>query len=265
MLHYPNINPVAFSIGSFPIYWYGLMYLVGFSICYAVLRFRAQQCPWRGFTADNVSDIIFYSALGVIIGGRVGFMVFYAWDELIQHPLQLIMVRQGGMSFHGGMIGVIISLWLYGRKINKSLPEITDFVLPALPLGLAAGRIGNFLNNELWGRVTDVPWGMVFPRAGELPRHPSQLYEFFLEGIVLFFILWLFSKKSRPRYAVSSLFLICYGLFRFWIEFYREPDAYAGYYFGWMTKGQMLSLPMIVVGMILMVYAYRRRPVCNLT
>lgn len=266
MLVYPNINPVAFSIGSFQIYWYGLMYLVGFTACYLVLNWRLQREPWRGFmTNTQLSDMLFYTTLGVIIGGRLGFMIFYFWDDVIHHPLQILMVRQGGMSFHGGMIGVIVANWLYGRKINKSLPELADFFLPALPLGLAAGRIGNFLNAELWGRVTDVPWGMVFPNGGDLPRHPSQIYEFLLEGVALFLILWFFSKKPRPTYAVSSLFLIFYGLFRILIEFYREPDNYAGYYFGWMTKGQLLSIPMILLGIVLLTYAYRKKTLCEPT
>lgn len=261
---YPNINPVAFSIGSFSVYWYGLMYLMGFVMGYCALRLRVRYSEWdRGFTIDDISDILFYTALGVIIGGRLGFMFFYRLDDVLEHPLQILMVRQGGMSFHGGALGVIVSLWIYARKIGKTLPDVADFMLPALPLGLAAGRIGNFLNEELLGRVTNVPWGMIFPHGGNLPRHPSQLYEFILEGMVLFFILWFFSKKPRPRYAVSSVFLICYGLFRFSVEFTREPDVYAGYLFGWMTKGQFLSIPMVVIGFILLFYAYQRKTACE--
>jgi phosphatidylglycerol:prolipoprotein diacylglycerol transferase len=187
-------------------------------------------------------------------------MLFYAWSDFWAHPLLLFQIWHGGMSFHGGLIGVIIAMMLYARKIGKSLGEVTDFIAPVVPIGLGAGRIGNFINGELWGRVTDVSWGMVFPHAGNLPRHPSQLYEFLLEGVILFIILWTFSQKERPRWAVSGLFLLCYGAFRFMIEFFREPDIQIGYIaWGWLTKGQLLSLPMIILGLLMMVWAYKRK------
>jgi phosphatidylglycerol:prolipoprotein diacylglycerol transferase len=235
------------------------MYLIGFAGAWAAMTYRAKHSP-RGFTVEQVSDILFYGVLGVIIGGRLGYMLFYAWSDLIANPLTLFQIWKGGMSFHGGLIGVILALWLYAYKIGKSLPELTDFVAPAVPIGLGVGRIGNFINSELWGRVTDVPWGMVFPNGGPLPRHPSQLYEFFLEGIILFIILWIYSAKPRPRGAISGLFLVCYGIIRITIEFFRAPDVQVGYLaFGWVTEGQLLSLPMILLGVGLLVWAYTCR------
>lgn len=265
MISYPSINPIAFHIGPFSIYWYGLMYLVGFVACWGMLALRIKRSPFaRGFSLEQLSDIIFYAAIGVIVGGRLGYMLFYAWPSLIENPLSLFKVWQGGMSFHGGLLGVIIALWMYSYKINKSLVDLTDFVAPVVPIGLAVGRMGNFINGELWGRVTDVPWAMIFPNGGELPRHPSVLYEFLLEGVAMFVILWFFSQKRRPRWAVSGLFLLCYGLFRFCIEFFREPDAQIGFVaFGWLTKGQLLSLPMFILGIGMLVWAYRGKKVCN--
>jgi phosphatidylglycerol:prolipoprotein diacylglycerol transferase len=263
MLTYPEIDPVALHVGSLSIHWYGLMYLIGFVCCWGVLVLRSKRSP-RGFNVDQISDMLFYTALGIIIGGRVGYMLFYAWSDLIANPLMLFEVWKGGMSFHGGLIGVIIGLGYYAHTLGKSLGEVADFAAPAVPLGLGAGRIGNFINGELWGKVTDAPWGMVFPHAGPLPRHPSQLYEFFLEGVVMFAILWLYSAKPRPRWAVSGLFLLLYGVFRFTIEFYREPDVQVGYLaWGWLTEGQLLSLPMIVIGILMMSWAYWSRQRCN--
>jgi phosphatidylglycerol:prolipoprotein diacylglycerol transferase len=261
MIHRPDINPVAFHIGPFSIFWYGLMYLFSFIACWGLLAWRIKRSPFdRGYTLEQLSDIIFYAALGVIIGGRLGYMLFYAWPSLMASPLSIFKVWQGGMSFHGGLIGVIIALGLYGYKINKSLVDLTDFIAPVVPIGLAAGRIGNFINGELWGRVSDVPWAMIFPNKDNLPRHPSQLYEFFLEGVVMFIILWFFSQKPRPRWAVSGLFLLCYGLFRFCLEFFREPDAQIGFVaLGWLTKGQLLSLPMFILGVFMFAFAYRNK------
>lgn len=261
MLIYPQIiDPIAFHIGPFPVRWYGLMYLFGFVAGWFLLYRRLLTAAYKDtFTTEQLSDIIFYTALGIIIGGRCGYMLFYNTSDLIAHPLLLFQTWKGGMSFHGGLIGVLVALWFYARHINKSVIDITDFIVPVVPVGLAAGRLGNFINDELWGRVTDMPWGMVFPTGGNLPRHPSQLYEFVLEGIVLFVILWFFSKQKRPRWSVSALFLIFYGLFRFSIEFFREPDIQRGYIaFGWLTEGQLLSLPMIVIGIGLLVWAYRK-------
>lgn len=262
MLTYPEINPVALQVGPLAIHWYGLMYLLGFIAGWALLFYRAKDSRF-GLKPEHVSDIAFYAMLGVIIGGRLGYMFFYHQDVL-HHPLRIFALWQGGMSFHGGLLGVVVALWLYARKINKSLGELADFIAPVVPIGLGAGRIGNFINGELWGRVTDMPWGMIFPTGGELPRHPSQLYEFFLEGIVLFSVLWFFSRKERPRWAVSGLFLLLYGLFRFIIEFFREPDSQMGFVaLGWMSEGQLLSIPMIFIGTTLLSYAYVRKKICS--
>ncbi len=267
MIQYPSINPVAFHIGPFSIFWYGLMYLFSFVACWGVLALRIKRSHFdRGFTLEQLSDIIFYAALGVVVGGRLGYMLFYAWPTFITNPLSILKVWQGGMSFHGGFLGVLIALSLYAYKINKSLVDLTDFIAPVVPIGLAAGRIGNFVNGELWGRVTDVPWAMIFPNGGNLPRHPSQLYEFLLEGVAMFVILWFYSQKPRPRWAVSGLFLICYGLFRFCIEFFRQPDAQIGFIaFGWLTKGQLLSLPMFIlgIGMLIGAYTFRGNKTCS--
>jgi phosphatidylglycerol:prolipoprotein diacylglycerol transferase len=259
MLNYPQIDPVAFHLGPIAVHWYGLTYLFAFTACWAVLSLRIKHSSFpRGFTADQLSDIVFYSAIGTIIGGRLGYMLFYATSDLVANPWLLFKVWNGGMSFHGGLLGVFIALWLYAKKMNKSVFDITDFIAPAVPLGLGAGRVGNFINGELWGRVTDVPWGMIFPNAGIYPRHPSQLYELLLEGFLLFVILWIFSRKPRPRFAVTGLFLMCYATFRFLVEFFREPDFQIGFVaFGWLTKGQLLSIPMFLLGVVLFSIAYK--------
>ncbi len=259
MILYPNINPIALQLGPIKVYWYGLMYVIGFLAAWLLGVWRAGR-PDSGWTKEQVGDIIFYCALGVIIGGRIGYMLFYAWPELVQDPLSLFKIWQGGMSFHGGLLGVIVSIGWFGKRRQKPFFAVADFIIPLVPIGLAAGRLGNFINGELWGRVTDVPWGMVFPRGGSAPRHPSQLYEFFLEGVVLFILLWWFSAKPRPRMAVSGLFLLGYGVFRFFVEFFRQPDIQMGYVaFGWMTKGQLLCIPMIIAGLAFLVFAYRRQ------
>lgn len=258
MLTYPNINPVAFHIFSWPVYWYGLTYLISFLSGWVVLSFRARD-TWRGFTQDEVSDIVFYAALGAIIGGRLGFMLFYDWYALFTNPLLVLQTWKGGMSFHGGLLGVLFAMFLFTRKTKKRFLELTDFISPVVPIGLAAGRIGNFINGELWGRVTDSPLGMIFPNAGNVPRHPSQLYEFSLEGILLFFILFIYSWKPRPLGAVSGLFALFYGIFRCTAEFFREPDIQIGYLFGGMTEGQLLSIPLILVGILLLVFAYKHK------
>ncbi len=259
MVQYPAINPVAFHIGSWPVYWYGLMYLVGFLGAWIVLSLRLRYSD-RGVTQAQLSDIIFYSALGVILGGRIGYMVFYDTRVLFTQPWMLFETWKGGMSFHGGLLGVLVAVYFCARAMKLRWLQITDLIAPAVPIGLAAGRIGNFINGELWGRVTDVPWGMVFPMAGDLPRHPSQLYEFALEGVLLFIILWLFSRRVRPLGAVSGVFALGYGVFRFGVEFVRQPDAPIGYIaFGWMTEGQLLCLPLIMLGIGLLLWAYRRK------
>lgn len=258
MLIYPDINPVAFHLGTWPVYWYGLMYLIGFLFGWGLLALRLKISHQPEYSHDQLSDIVFFTALGAIIGGRIGFMLFYDWQILLSDPFMLFQTWKGGMSFHGGLLGVLVALTLYGKKMGKPLLALTDLVAPAVPIGLGFGRLGNFINSELWGRVTDLPWGMIFPNGGSLPRHPSQLYELSLEGIVLFTILWLYSAKPRPIGAVSGLFALGYGLFRCLGECFREPDVQIGYVVnGWLTEGQLLSIPVIVVGIGLLLRAYR--------
>ncbi|UCH53279.1 MAG: prolipoprotein diacylglyceryl transferase [Pseudomonadota bacterium] len=254
----PNIDPVAIQLGPVGIHWYGLMYVVGFLGGWALGMYRAKQ-PNSGWRAEEISDFLFYIALGVILGGRLGYVFFYQFGYYLKHPLEIFFIWSGGMSFHGGLIGVCVAMWFYARKTNRQWLAVTDFLAPLVPVGLFPGRIGNFINQELWGKVTDVPWGMVFKTGGPLPRHPSQLYEAALEGLALFAILWLYSHRPRPVAAVSGMFLIFYGLFRFIVEFVREPDAHLGYLaFGWVTMGQVLSLPMIAIGMWMVWWAHRR-------
>lgn len=257
MLNYPSIDPVAFHIGSWPVYWYGLAYLVGLITAWILMSWRSRR---NGkFTQEEVSDILFYSALGIILGGRLGYMFFYDWRILFTDPLLIFQTWKGGMSFHGGLLGVILALWWLSRRLKRSIFEITDLVAPMVPIGLFLGRLGNFVNDELWGRVTTAPWGMVFPTGGPLPRHPSQLYEAGLEGLALFLILWFYSSKPKPLGAVSALFLLGYGLFRFCIEFFREPDVQIGFFWDKFTEGQLLSLPMILLGAIMLAGAYNYR------
>jgi len=257
MLVYPSIDPVALQLGALKIHWYGIMYIVGFLIAWGLGTVRA-RLPQSPITREQVSDLIFYAALGVVLGGRIGYMLFYAWPDFIARPWIIFQIWNGGMAFHGGLVGVVISVWLYSRKIHRPMMVLVDFLAPLVPLGLAAGRLGNFINGELWGRVSTVPWAMVFPNGGPLPRHPSQLYEFLLEGILLFLILWFYSAKPKPRMAVSGLFAVCYGLFRIFIEFFREPDPQLGFVaFGWLTQGQLLSIPLVIAGIFMLAWAYR--------
>ena len=259
MLIYPEIDPVIFQLGPLKVHWYGVMYLIGFGLAWWLALRRAKQ-PDAIFTEEQVSDIIFYSALGVVLGGRLGYVLFYDLSTYMATPSLIFQVWQGGMSFHGGFIGVAIAMWLYARKLNVPFFEMTDFIAPLVPLGLFTGRIGNFINGELWGRPTDLPWGMIFPHVDNIPRHPSQLYQAALEGLVLFIIVWVFSKRPRPTMAVTGLFLIGYGTFRFLVEFVRQPDRQLGFIaFDWMTMGQLLSLPLLIIGVILMGLAYLRR------
>ncbi|MDE2003377.1 MAG: prolipoprotein diacylglyceryl transferase [Betaproteobacteria bacterium] len=258
MLVYPQFDPVAFRIGPLAVRWYGLMYLVGFVLFIVLGRRRAQKSMLTGWRATDVDDMLFFGVFGVILGGRLGYVLFYKPLYYFAHPLEVFEVWHGGMSFHGGFIGVMIALWFFARQRGKRWLDVTDFVAPLIPLGLAAGRLGNFINGELVGRPTDLPWGMVFPQVDQLPRHPSQLYEFALEGVALFVILWVFAARRRPLGAVSGLFLVGYGAFRFIAEFAREPDSFLGFLALGLTMGQWLSLPMIVAGIAMLLWAYRR-------
>jgi phosphatidylglycerol:prolipoprotein diacylglycerol transferase len=258
MLTFPQIDPVAIALGPIKLHWYGLTYLIGFAVVWLLGKKRANT-PYSVVKPEAVDDMVYYGALGVILGGRIGYILFYDFSSLVTDPLIILKVWEGGMSFHGGMIGVFIVMWWFARKQNCTLLALIDMISPLIPLGLGAGRIGNFINAELWGRVSDVPWAMVFPNAGSLPRHPSQLYEAILEGIVLFIIMWCFTSKQRPVMAPTGLALFFYGGFRFFVEFFRLPDAHLGYLaFDWVTMGQILSLPMIMIGAFLFFYAYKK-------
>ncbi|UUA71240.1 prolipoprotein diacylglyceryl transferase [Cellvibrio sp. QJXJ] len=257
MLQYPDIDPVAFSLGSFKVHWYGIMYLFAFVSAWLVAMHRAKQ-PGALINKAQVENLITYGAFGVILGGRFGYVVFYNFDYWLTDPLWLFRVWEGGMSFHGGLLGVIVAMMIYAKRIDRSFIGLMDFVAPMVPLGLGFGRLGNFIGQELWGRVTDVPWAIVFPKAMDpegVGRHPSQLYQACLEGLLLFIIVFWFSAKPRPRGAISGIFLIAYGTFRFATEFVREPDKGVALV-GWMTRGQLLCLPMFAVGLGLLIYAY---------
>lgn len=261
MIMHPEFDPVALRIGPLAVRWYGLMYLIGFLSGWMLGRRRAKR-PGSGWTAEQVDDLITYCVLGVVAGGRIGYMLFYDFPGLIHDPLSLFAVWNGGMSFHGGVLGVFLVCLLFARKNDKALFEVGDFLAPLIPIGLFCGRIGNYINSELWGAPTDLPWGVIFPdpMAGSVPRHPSQLYEAGLEGVALFIILWGFSATKRPVGSVSGLFLLCYGIFRFAVEFVRIPDIQLGYLaLGWLTMGQILSLPMILAGAWLIRRAYARK------
>ena len=258
MIEYPAIDPVAFSLGPLKIRWYGLSYIAGTLLGWWLLRLRATRFGW---TPDQVADLVFYVVLGAVVGGRIGSVLFYNLPYYLEQPLAVFKIWEGGMAFHGGLIGVLVAAALFARHQGRGFFEISDYLAPVVPVGLFCGRIANFINGELWGKPTDVPWAMVFPGplAGNVPRHPSQLYEAALEGLLLFAILWLYSARPRPSMTVSGLFLSGYGAFRFLVEFVREPDAQLGYLaFGWVTMGQVLSLPMIILGVILLWLGYRQ-------
>ena len=286
-LIHPQFDPVAFSIGGeggWPVHWYGLTYLAAFLMFLFVGKYRAKKMPLLGFKPIELDDILFYGVLGVILGGRLGYVLFYKPAEFLTNPGDIFKVWQGGMSYHGGFLGVLVAMIWYARKTGRNFWEVTDFIAPLVPLGLAAGRLGNFINGELWGRVSgaNYPWLMLFPQANEadvlyvtahpqsatllqqvgdylmLPRHPSQIYQFLGEGLLLFVILWLYARKIRPMMAVSAVFLIGYGVLRFIAEFAREPDDFLGLFAGF-SMGQLLSLPMIVAGAVLLWWAYKRQ------
>ncbi len=259
MLVHPQIDPVAISIGPLSVHWYGLMYLLGFILFVLLGRYRIKQNPQSVFTSAMLDDALFYGMLGVIIGGRVGHILFYQFGYYLEHPLQIFAIWQGGMSFHGGFLGVFIAMILLARKYRISWLTVTDFITPLIPPGLGAGRIGNFINAELWGRPTDVPWGMVFPYVDGLARHPSQLYQAALEGVVLFTFIWMYSAKPRATGAVTGMFMIAYGVLRSFAEFYREPeDGFMGVLTLGITMGQWLSIPMILAGIAVLMWSGRQ-------
>jgi len=255
---HPQFDPIAFQIGPVAVRWYGLMYVVGFILFIVLGKYRARQNMLTGWRSQDVDDMLLYGVFGTILGGRLGYVLFYKPLYYVDNPLEILSVWHGGMSFHGGLIGVLIALWFFARARRKRWLAVTDFVAPLIPLGLGAGRIGNFINGELWGRVTSGPWGMVFPQAGPEPRHPSQLYQFALEGVLLFVVLWVYTKRRRPMGAASGLFLVGYGVCRFVVEYAREPDSFLGLLALGLSMGQWLSLPMIAIGYAMMLWSYRR-------
>ena len=275
---YIAFDPVAFSIGPLAVHWYGIMYLLAFLFFWLGGSWLARKREWWGWSGQDVGDFMFYGMLGVMLGGRLGYVMFYSFDSFIANPLYLFKINEGGMSFHGGLLGVILAMMWFGRKSGRSFWQVADFVAPLVPVGLALGRVGNFIGGELWGRVSDVPWAMIFAnaiepggwaspilrqqwQAGELDhlaRHPSQLYQAAGEGLLLFAVLAIYSARPRPAGTISGLFLIGYGLFRFMAEFFREPDGHIGFLLGeWLTMGMLLSLPMVAAGLLIFFYARR--------
>jgi phosphatidylglycerol:prolipoprotein diacylglycerol transferase len=263
MLVHPQFNPVALSLGPVQIHWYGLTYLVAFALFMALANVRARQ-PWyadAGWTKRDVEDLLFWGVMGVVLGGRLGYALFYKPGHYLSHPLEILAVWKGGMSFHGGMLGVILAMVAYARSRGRRWLEVTDLIAPCVPTGLASGRIGNFINGELWGRPADpsLPWAMVFPQSGsDIPRHPSQIYQFLLEGLLLFVLLWLYARRPRATGQVSGAFLLGYGVFRFTAEYFREPDRFLGTLALGLSMGQWLCVPMILAGAGLWAWAGRQ-------
>jgi phosphatidylglycerol---prolipoprotein diacylglyceryl transferase len=264
MIAYPQFNPVALQIGPLAIHWYGLTYLVAFGlfIWLGIRRVQLAQFASRGWSRRDIEDLLFYGVLGVVIGGRLGYVIFYKPGFYASHLLEIPAVWKGGMSFHGGMLGVFAAIALFARSRKRQFLDATDLIAPCVPLGLASGRIGNFINGELPGRLADpsLPWGMVYPNAGPLPRHPSSLYQFAMEGVLLFILLWIYSKKPRGLGQVSGAFLFGYGVFRFIAEFFREPDDFLGLLALDMSMGQWLCVPMIVAGVAMWLWGRGRAP-----
>lgn len=267
MLIHPQINPIALQLGPIGIHWYGLTYLAAFGLFFLLANLRLRHQPYASITGPgawsrlDIEDILFLGVMGVVLGGRIGYCLFYKPAYYAAHPLEIFYVWQGGMSFHGGLLGVLVSQWWFARTRQRPWLQVMDFIAPCVPTGLAAGRIGNFINGELWGRFSapDLPWGMVFPHSGSLlPRHPSQIYQFLLEGLLLFVLLWLYARKPRKTGQVACAFLFGYGVFRFIAEFFREPDDYLGILSLGLSMGQWLCVPMIVGGAVLWVWASKR-------
>lgn len=268
VIRLPEIDPVAFSIFGFEVHWYAIMYLIGFALAYMLMRRRLHHEPFRStdkpgvWTRDDIEDLLIHAIFGVLLGGRLGYVVFYQPGYYLQHPLEIITgVRTGGMSFHGGVIGVVIGMLIYGLRRKRPFLQVADFLVPAVPLGLFCGRMGNFINGELWGRPApeSLPWAMIFPTGGDIARHPSQLYEALTEGLGLFIVLWLYARKPRYRGQVAALFLFGYGLARFVCEFFREPDSFLGLLSMGLSMGQWLSAPMIIAGIVLWSWAQQAK------
>jgi phosphatidylglycerol:prolipoprotein diacylglycerol transferase len=279
---YPFIafDPVAFSIGPLEVHWYGIMYLLAFLFFWGLGSWLSNNRKWWGWSSQEVGDFLFYGMLGVVLGGRLGYVFFYSFQSLLDDPLFLFRITDGGMSFHGGLIGALVAMWWFGRRTGRGFWKVSDFVAPLVPVGLGLGRIGNFIGGELWGRSSDAPWAMIFANSiqvggwrstelkaawesgalDHLARHPSQLYQALGEGLALFILLAVYSRRPRPTAAVSGLFLVGYGCFRFMAEFFREPDDHIGFIIGeWLTMGMLLSLPMVLAGIVTMVFAYNSR------
>ena len=257
MFVHPQFNPIAIELGPIAVRWYGLTYLVGFIGGLLLARWRAKRHPELGWSKPDIDDLLFYCVIGVVLGGRLGYVLFYKLGDYLHDPIKILYLWEGGMSFHGGFLGVILAMAWYARRSRRHWFAVTDFLAPLAPIGLGAGRLGNFINGELWGRATEVPWSMIFPAVDTQPRHPSQLYEAFFEGIFLFAVMWSIRKMSAPKGAMLAFYLIGYGLVRFCIEFYREPDAHLGFVVGFFSMGQLLCAGMIAAGVFLFFYLRR--------